>query len=389
MTGTGGPPRAGEGQRHKPADQGAARPYAAAADVRDGSKPLPDRFRRQADALTRENRSPLSAALMYNAADDAEANGIVAKLFEPVPTPPGSVPQLRLLGALHHLVLDGQAQELAVFYPSAGGTRTPDAIWPAAAATIEAHFDWIQERLRRTVQTNEPGRSTVLYPALLWLTDRYQLPIRLLEIGASAGLNLLADRYCYVAQGQELGDAASPVRFTEPWQPGPPKHVSAAAGQLTITHRAGCDEHPLAPQDPADRKTLLSYIWPDETERFQRNQAALELAAAAPVRVDAAPAGEWLPDALAERRETELTVVWQSVFRQYVSADDWAAIEAAIRQAAEASPAARIAWLRMEPGEDHLAHMGLTFRELPQEGEQLLASCGDHGPPVVWAGPDR
>ena len=389
MTGAGETSAAGEGQAQKQAQEPSSRPYGAAADARDGGKPLPDRFRRHANSLTRNNRSPLSAALMYSAADDAEADGIVAALFEPVPAPPGSVPQLRLLGALHHLVLDGRAPELAAFYPSAGGTRTPDGVWPAAAATIQEHFNWIQERLRRTVQTNEPGRSTVLYPALLWLMGRHQLPIRLLEIGASAGLNLLADRYCYVSDTDELGDPASPVRFVEPWHPAPPIDLSAAARQLTITERAGCDEHPLNPRDPADRQTLLSYIWPDETERFQRNQAALELAAAAPARVDAAPADDWLPEALAQRRDTELTVIWQSVFRQYVSPDDWAAIEAAIRDAADANPGAQIAWLRMEPGPDHIAHMGLTLREPPHEGEQLLASCGDHGPPVVWAGSDR
>jgi len=71
--------------------------------------------------------------------------------------------------------------------------------------------------------------------------------------------------------------------------------------------------------------------------------------------------------------------------RQYVDPDDWAAIEAAVDRAADANPAARIAWLMMEPGEDHLAHMKLTLREHAYEDEQLLALCGDHGPPVAWA----
>jgi hypothetical protein len=284
------------------------------------------------------------------------------------------------------LVLSGRAPELATFYPSAGGTRTSERVWPVAEDVIEEHFDWIQARLERTVQTNEPGRSTVLYPALLWLSQQYELPVRVLEIGASAGLNLLVDRYCYTVDGQELGDPDSPVRFSEPWCPGP-EGVTGMASGLSIVFRAGCDQHPLDPRDPDDRITLLSYIWPDEIERFQRNLAALELAAASPARVDAARADQWLPGALAERNDTELTVVWQSVFRQYVDPDDWAAIEAAVDRAADAKPAARIAWLMMEPGEDHLAHMKLTLREHPYEDEQLLAWCGDHGPPVAWVRP--
>jgi hypothetical protein len=321
---------------------------------------------------------------MYGAADDLEAQGRVSKLFATIATPPGSVPQLRLLGALHQLVLDGRAPDLAQFYPSAGGARSAERVWPVAEGVITDHFDWIQARLERTVQTNEPGRSTVLYPALLWLSQRYRLPIRLLEIGASAGLNLLVDRYCYTVDGQELGDPDSPVRFSDPWRPGPEGAAEMASG-LNIVFRAGCDQHPLDPRDPDDRTTLLSYIWPDEIERFHRNLAALELASASPARVDVAGAEQWLPGALAGRNDTELTVIWQSVFRQYVDAEDWAAIEAAVDRAAGANPAARIAWLMMEPGEDHLAHMKLTLREHPYEDEQLLASCGDHGPPVAWA----
>ena len=104
--------------------------------------------------------------------------------------------------------------------------------------------------------------------ALLWLTDLYGLPIRLLELGASAGLNLLADRYCDLVNGDVLGDPASPVRFKEPWDRAPDIDLVAAAARMRIINRAGCDRSPLDAGDPEDQLTLLSYIWPDELKRF-------------------------------------------------------------------------------------------------------------------------
>jgi hypothetical protein len=359
-------------------------PYGGAADARTRGLSLADRFRRHADALVRDERSPLSAQLMYGAAADLDAEGVIGTLFTDVPTPPGSVPQLRLLAALHHLVLAGRAPALAACYPSAGGELPPREVWPAALQTIEEHFVWLERRLHRTVQTNEPGRAAVLFAALLWLSDRYALPIRLLEIGASAGLNLLPDRCCYLVDGAELGDSSSPVRFQEPWRPGPAIDVAAAARRLQIVARAGCDRQPLDPRDPGDRLTLLSYIWPDEPERMQRMRAALDLAAKSPVSVTGQPASQWLPSALAKSRRGELTVIWQSIFRQYVDPDEWAAIEEVVRPAAQVRQKRPVVWLRMEPSDDPLARMALTFRTHPDQPENRLAWCGDHGPPVVW-----
>jgi len=236
-------------------------PYGGAGDSQAGSRSLADRFRRHAESLTRSNRSPLYIQLMRAAADDIDREGPVTRLFADIPVPPGSVPQLRLLGALHYLVLSGQAPGLAEFYPSAGGSRPPDGAWPAAQTTIDEHFEQIRSRLHRTVQTNEPGRSPVLFVGLLWLADRHRRPIRLLELGASAGLNLLADRYAYQVSGHVLGDPASPLRFVDPWTPPPPIDLNAAAAGLRITARAGCDPAPLDPTNKDDRVTLLSYIW--------------------------------------------------------------------------------------------------------------------------------
>lgn len=182
---------------------------------------LADRFRAHARALIDGGRSPLYAALMAAAADDLDAGGVVARLFAGVPVPRGSVPQLRLMAALHELVLSGAAPALARFYPSAGGSRSPQRAWPAARTALREHFQWVRERLPRIVQTNEVGRSCVLYAVLLWLTDRSDRPLRLLEIGASAGLNLRPDRYAYLVGEQTLGDPSSALRCASTSRGGP------------------------------------------------------------------------------------------------------------------------------------------------------------------------
>ena len=356
-------------------------PYGGAGDAQAGDLALAERFRRHADALVRSGRSPLYVRLMRSAAEDLGHGGRVARLFDGVSAPPGSVPQLRLMAALHYLVLSGQAPALAAFYPSAGGDRPGDDVWPVVEAVIDEHFDQIRARLHRTVQTNEPGRSAVLFAGLLWLTHRHRRPIRLLEVGASAGLNLLADRYSYLIGGRELGDPASPLRFVDPWTPPPPIDLEDAAARLEIVARAGCDPAPLDPSRPDDQLALLSYIWPDEPHRMDRMRAALSVAARDPIPVAPRRGSEWLPEVLRTPRERELTVVWHSVMRQYVDPGEWAAIERALCDAARSMPVAR---LGMEPAGDRHARMELTVEEPAGTPPSTLAVCDDHGLPIGW-----
>jgi hypothetical protein len=355
-----------------------AYPYGGAGDAQAGERPLSDRFRRHADSLVSSGRSPLCVALMRAAADDIDAGGVVAELFAGVPAPPGSVPQLRLLAALHYLVLSGQAPELSRFYPSAGGEEPLDDVWTAARELIHEQFELIRARLGRTVQTNEPGRSAVLLAGLLWLAERHRRPIRLLEVGASAGLNLLFDRYSYTVGELQLGDPASPLGFVDPWTPPPPIDLAEAAASLHITARAGCDVAPLDPRVPEDQLTLLSYIWPDEPSRIERLRAALSLAARDPAPIAARGGAEWLREAMATAGEGELVVVWHSVVRQYLDAGEWAAIEDALH----GRPG--VVRLSMEPARDDHMRMQLTVSSPPGAPEIRLAVCGDHGLPVRW-----
>jgi HAD superfamily hydrolase (TIGR01509 family) len=348
---------------------------------------LLDRIRRHGRGLARSGRSPLYVALIAAAADDYEAGGVVARLFAGVDAPPGGVPALRLMAALHELALTGREPELSAFYPSAGGTRPPEAAWPIAREVLEHNFDWIEPRLHRTVQTNEPGRSAVLYPVLLWLAAAYGRPLRLLEIGASAGLNLICDRYRYDVGELTLGDPGSPVRFEQPWRPAPAIDLAAAAAALRITHREGCDPNPLDPSSPDDRRRLISYIWPDERDRLTRLDAALSVAAPRPPMVVRAPAFEWLPDALGRRRNGELTVVWHSVMRQYVDPGEWQALLEAFDAALAAAPERPIAWVGMEPVPGGAGNE-LTLRTGAHRAAGRVATCDDHGPPIVWLAPD-
>lgn len=296
-----------------------------------------------------------------------------------VDAPPGSVPQIRLLSALHELALAGRAPALAEFYPSAGGSRSPRDVWPAAASAIEEHFDWLRGRMKLTVQTNEPGRSAVLYLALLWLTDVHRKPIRLLEIGASAGVNLLCDRFCYLEDGRPLGDPESPVRFEQPWVPAPQIDLAAAEDQLELVARAGCDLAPLDPARAEDRLRLLSYMWPDEHWRVDRARIALELAGRSPAPVAREPASSWLAAQLGHASDGALTVVWHSIVRQYVPEEEWAAVQAAIRNAV--GPTVE---LSMEPTDAAGQRCELIVRDGSSDKPLRLAWCDDHGPPVVW-----
>ena len=116
---------------------------------------LPRRLRAQAEQCDLHG-SPLTARILHGAADDFEAGGPTADLLGPhAEDPSGTVPSLRLAGALHRLVLQRQAPELALHYPSVGGTAGIDGVWPVARETIRTHLDQLRVDVRRPVQTNE------------------------------------------------------------------------------------------------------------------------------------------------------------------------------------------------------------------------------------------
>jgi len=203
------------------------------------------------------------------------------------PTGSADALALRLCGGLHALVRSGAVPGLASFYPP---NKLPDAPTLAAALRPVLGRGDLPQWLDLPPQTNEVGRSAVLMAGLLVAAHALGRPLHLLELGASAGLNLILDRYGYDLGGLRCGDAASPLQLRPAWRGSAPP-----AADVRIAARRGVD---LAPPD--DPRRLLAYVWPDQSERLANAEAAIRLLEREPPPIDRGDAADWLDMQLAD-----------------------------------------------------------------------------------------
>jgi hypothetical protein len=254
----------------------------------------------------------------------------------------------------------------------------PALLAGALRHAFDEHADFLLPWLERTPQTNEVGRSSALMAGLLVVADRFPLPMLLLELGASAGLNLLLDRYRHDLGGTQAGDPASPLLLRPDWQGPPPPPAG-----VRIAGRRGVDLHPVDPA--ANRERLLAYVWPDQPRRLRQIEAALAIAAAEPPQVDAGDAADWLDVHLPPTPQPGVTrVVMHSVAWQYFPEATQARAAARIAQAgAAAREDAPLAWLRFEKEPDD-RQTSLRLRLFPGGNDHLLADCQPHGSAISW-----
>jgi len=325
--------------------------------------------------------SPLYGTVLAAVAEDLDRGGPCHQILAPhAGEPLGSALVLRLLGAVHRLVLAGRAPELAAHYPSAGGTPgSPEAVREAFTTTVARLAGEVAAGTDEAVQTNEVGRSAALVGGYLTVA-RLGLPLRVLEIGSSAGLNLRWDRFRYQADDWSFGDPDSPVRFTDAWRGTTPPLATGCE----VADRLGCDPNPIDPTTPAGAALLRSFVWPDQLDRLARLDAAIEVARRVPAEVHRADGPGWLAEQLVEPEPGLTTVIVHSIVMQYLDHAARSRFSATVEQAgARATAAAPLAWLRLEPRDDR-AELRLTL--WPGGHELLLATSGFHGPPVKWQG---
>jgi hypothetical protein len=321
--------------------------------------------------------SPLYGELLARAADDAAADGPVAAVLAGYPhNPVASAMALRFMGAVHRLVLAGEAPVLAAHYPSTGGDGDAAAAWPVFRAVVAERLPRLRELMQHGVQTNEVGRTAALVCGFLTVARESGLPLRCLEIGTSGGLNLRWDHFRYESDGQAWGDARASVVLRGCFAPGRlPFDVAAR-----VAERAGCDQAPVDPTSDDGRLTLLSYVWPDQHERLARVRAACEVARRVPATVVRADAADWLETVLARPVPGTATVVFHSIVLQYLPAATRERVAAAFDAAgARATREAPLARLQMEPGG---AQAELRLWTWPDGKERLLATTGFHGQEV-------
>ncbi|MGD9762330.1 MAG: DUF2332 domain-containing protein [Candidatus Binatia bacterium] len=355
-------------------------------------------FREQARWCDRLG-SPLYAELLARAADDVARGGLLAGIVDGWQgRPMADALPLRLFGGVHRLVLAGEAPELARHYPSAGGhPRWPDC-WAAFLRVVETRRAEVCAALHRQVQTNEVQRSGLLLGGFLAVAHRTGLPLRLLEIGSSAGLNLLWDqyRYAFVAAPPEMpADPNAPVAHR--W--GDPRAVVAiriawhgAGGILarsaTVASRAGCDLAPVDVHDDGAVRGLESFVWADQPHRLAQLRAAVWAARTHPLEIRRQSAADWIAVQLEAGVPDIATLVFHSIMWMYLSDDERRRVTALLERAgARASPRAPLAWLRCEFVATAVCDLRLTV--WPTGEERTLAIVDPHGRWVRWtAGED-
>jgi hypothetical protein len=326
--------------------------------------------------------SPMYDELFELVATDVETGGVFATILSGHENDPSreAVP-LRLLGGLHRMVLDGRASALRRWYPSTGGTWDAETAWPEILLTAANHTDALRAALGQPPQTNEVGRSAALIGGLLRINRGFDLPIRLFEIGSSAGLNLRADHYRYHFAGGEWGPVESPVTIDDAWRGQLPPQ-----GAARIVERHGYDIAPIDVTGTDGEMTALSYVWPDQSARLDRLRGAIAVARNVPARLVRQTAA----DAVAglTLADGALNVLWHSITWQYLSDEERAAtrdgIEALGEQADARSP---FAHLTLEPARDGPGtpiKFLVRARSWPGAELEILGECHPHGPPVNW-----
>ena len=288
---------------------------------------------------------------------------------------------LRVAGGLHWLHLSGVEGRLAPVYSGEVSDQAAvDAIVAAVAVAWDAKLaPWLDH----PPQTNEAGRSSSIMAGLLWLSQRLGAKFEMNEIGASAGINTMMERYRYDLGGVAAGPADSPMQLKPEWRGPPPP-----AGEVEIVAICGSDIAPIDLSDPAEALRLKAYVWPDAPERMGRIDAAARLAAEKPPLLERKDAGTFVEERLEMPQQPGVTrVLYHSVMWQYLPESTRRSITVAMEQAgSRATEEKPLAWVRLETNRETFRHE-LAIRYWPGGAEAvLLSEAHPHGAWIVWRG---
>jgi hypothetical protein len=274
------------------------------------------------------------------------------------PNPSWDAP-LRLAAGLHYLVLGGEA-----------GWDDP----------LDAHRDFLHDFVAtQGVQTNEVQRSWILLPLLLRVSQRTGSDVfDLVELGPSAGLNLVWDRYRYSYEAGAWGLDDAVLSFDgEERRPVPGELLRLAP---RVRGRIGIDRSPIDVTTEDGARLLRSFVWAGQEDRMRRLDQAIEAVRADPPELVTGDYVEALPEVLAAQPSDALTVVFQTASFGYIGDEGRARVREVLEDAGERRELAFISTGKPRDGED----WGLRLVYWPG-GEREFAGHADfHGSWLSW-----
>ena len=288
---------------------------------------------------------------------------------------------LRINGGLHNLLLTGADRRLGPVY--AGITTDQSTIDSIVVDLVSAFDAQLLPWLDGPPQTNEAGRSWGFMSAYMWLSQRLGPKFEINELGASAGVNTMMDRYHFDLGGVTAGPENSPMQIRPDWRGPPPPNCP-----VEITAICGCDQAPVDLSDPEAALRLKSYVWPEAIARMGRIEAAIQLANESPPDVVKQDAGDFVTKMMQRPQQSGVTrVLSHSIVWQYIPEATRADIDAAMEKAANNATLERpLAWVALETNRETFRHE-LHVRFWPGGGKETLLGCGHpHGAWAEWFG---
>ena len=271
---------------------------------------------------------------------------------------------LKLLGALHYLVLDGRAS------------------WEDVPRALDEHAEFLRAFVaERSVQTNEVQRSWMLVPCFLEIARRTGAEVfDLIELGPSAGFNLLWDRYRCVYEHGTWGGADALLELRGEERAAVPADLLRLAPR--VRSRIGIDTEPVDVTRRDEALRLKAFVWPDQTWRLELVEQAIAAVRRERPRVLAGDAAVELPRLLAGRRRDAVTLVYQTAVIGYMAPERRELVYAALADAGRDGGLAYAGTHSPLDGSDR--YYGLAVQTWPGADRELVAHADFHGAWIEW-----
>ncbi len=249
-----------------------------------------------------------------------------------------------------------------------------EASWDAVPEALVEHREFLRRFVaEQAVQTNEVQRCWMLLPCFLEAARRAGAEtLDLIELGPSAGLNLVWDRYAYGYEHGTWGPAGAPLELRG-------EERRAVPGELflltpRVRGRVGIDRSPIDLTTGESARILRSFVWPDQHWRLELLDAAIEAVRRDPPRLVRGDFVELLPDVLAERRPDGLTVVYETAVLGYLDPAGRRRVYDTLAEAGAAGPLAFVS----NP------HRGMSVQVWPAGEAEVVAGADFHGAWLEW-----